>query len=915
MSSVTILAWNFRGLVDSVGRSGGLVVLWTEDVQIHLFTYSQSHIDMEILDLTDLQWHLTGFYGQVEIGRYHESWAVLKSLKSSSTLPSFCLGDFNEITKQSEKMGGNPRSEHQIQSFGEGIDYYELLELGYKGPHFTFVRKHHDNVLRERLDRVLMNRAWEEQFPGSISHHLPTMQSDHSPILIKVQRRDWSAHKFGNILERIKKLQSNLQKLHDGSASECSSEHLEEVETELWNLQQQEEIYWKQSSKIQWLKERDKNTSFFHTRASERRKKNVITELQDERGQIVSDQRGLEQIALHYFQGLFTSEAQTDPSHILQQIHKQVSSTQTTALDRRYTEEEVLLALKQIHSSKAPGPDGMNAGFFKQYWPIIGQEVTTAVLQFLNDGIMANGLNKTHIVLIPKKKNPVSMKDFCPISLCNVLYKLISKVLANRLKPLLLSIISKTQSAFVPGRLIYDNIMVALEMVHRIKNKRQETKGDMAINCNTPSEVQLKVKKILNISQVMADDKYLGARLGTNPSMVWRGVMVGLGVLKKGSCWKIGNGDSVCLWRDPWVPDSGVLSSIIEDRNIKYARVSSLMDHTKFQWDLTKLQQLFPSDTMEKISNIPLSNRCAHDRLICRHTINGRFVVKSVYRFAWDAIYGSSFNEYNELMKPVWSAIWHMDTVPKIKHFLWKFIWEILPTRLALQHRRVDCASNCCICDQAEESNYHLFFTCHWSKQVWAGSYLFFALNNIRSEAYLDDFLNSFLALNKEQKERVAVTLWCIWSNRNSCLFQTRCSKLVFTVRWISKCIREYTAPAETGTQIRQLENRILPNVWQPAQGDIIKLNIDAAVPQNPNTTNLGLGKEFGCKKIEIESNNVQAVAIANSSEDYYLPFEAIVEDLRAKKTGFDFLSIKHIKRSCNELAHKLAHLLPPSPP
>ncbi|GLU12690.1 hypothetical protein SLE2022_293520 [Rubroshorea leprosula] len=202
-------------------------------------------------------------------------------------------------------------------------------------------------------------------------------------------------------------------------------------------------------------------------------------------------------------------------------------------------------------------------------------------------------------------------------------------------------------------------------------------------------------------------------------------------------------------------------------------------------------------------------------------------------------------------------------------------------------------------------------------EQAWAGSCPFFALSNIISEPYLDNFFHSFLALSKKQKERVAVTLWCIWSNRNSCLFQTRCSKLVFTVRWISKYIREYTVVAETSTQIKQLENRILPNVWQPPQGDIIKLNTDAAIPQNLNTTSLGvvlrnreskvlgaavrtynfkgtalqvevmaiefalqLGKEFGCKKIEIESDSVQAVVIANSSEDCYLPFGAIVEDL-----------------------------------
>ncbi|GLT98303.1 hypothetical protein SLE2022_203980 [Rubroshorea leprosula] len=100
---------------------------------------------------------------------------------------------------------------------------------------------------------------------------------------------DWNAQ---NIPERIKKLQFDLQQVQDDSASDCSLEHLEAVEKELRDLQKQEEVYWKQRCRVQWLKEGDKNTSFFHTRASERRKKNFISELQSVDGQIVRDQVG-----------------------------------------------------------------------------------------------------------------------------------------------------------------------------------------------------------------------------------------------------------------------------------------------------------------------------------------------------------------------------------------------------------------------------------------------------------------------------------------------------------------------------------------------------------------------------------------------------------------------------------------------
>lgn len=93
------------------------------------------------------------------------------------------------------------------------------------------------------------------------------------------------------------------------------------------------------------------------------------------------------------------------------------------------------------------------------------------VQQFFLTCKFKNHVTKTNIALIPKKKNPTSMTDLRPISLCNVSYKIISKVLANRLKNSLHVVILETQSAFVSGRLITNNIMVAYEIMHYTKQK------------------------------------------------------------------------------------------------------------------------------------------------------------------------------------------------------------------------------------------------------------------------------------------------------------------------------------------------------------------------------------------------------------------------------------------------------------
>ena len=94
---------------------------------------------------------------------------------------------------------------------------------------------------------------------------------------------------------------------------------------------------------------------------------------------------------------------------------------------------------------KAPEPDGMLPLFFQHFWPMIEGDVTHSVLSWLNSSTLPNLLNHTFITLIPKKKNPSLVSDYHPISLCNVLYKIFAKVLANRLKKFLNSIINENQ--------------------------------------------------------------------------------------------------------------------------------------------------------------------------------------------------------------------------------------------------------------------------------------------------------------------------------------------------------------------------------------------------------------------------------------------------------------------------------------
>ncbi|KAK9932944.1 hypothetical protein M0R45_020163 [Rubus argutus] len=130
------------------------------------------------------------------------------------------------------------------------------------------------------------------------------------------------------------------------------------------------------------------------------------------------------------------------------------------------------IALFQMNPSKAPGPDGMSPFFFQKYWDLVGTDIGNAVIHFLTTKSMPHDLNFTHVVLIPKIKEPQDMSHLCPIVLCNVIYKIASKVLANRLKVFLPQIIAPEHSAFVPDRLISDNTLVTSELAHYMHNLR-----------------------------------------------------------------------------------------------------------------------------------------------------------------------------------------------------------------------------------------------------------------------------------------------------------------------------------------------------------------------------------------------------------------------------------------------------------
>ncbi|KAK6123351.1 hypothetical protein DH2020_042911 [Rehmannia glutinosa] len=454
----------FHGFaVDPIGRSGGLALLWRKNLQVSLRVFSHHFIDADFLFMNS-SIRIMGVYGEPNVSLRRRFWSQFNRIYFSPHLPWLCFGDFNEVLAQSEFQGTGLRAEWQIQAFREAISQCSLMDMGFKGDPFTWHRLSvHSYTQRARLDRCFHNGHFENIFPRKLVSHIPTISSDHQALLIQahdlstpthfpgrkkpfrfeacwVKRKEceevikthwnsslesaqdmilncsigllnWSKSSVGNIVEKIKDVKAQIFSLRKKNITAESNVQLHELTALHDHLLEQENLIWKQRAKQHWYKEGDRNSTFFHSFASQRRETNHISALKNSQGQLLSDNASIERIITDYFNNIFSSTTSfpTDLQEALRRVKPRVTATMNNHLTLPFKDDEVVKALKEMHPFKSPGPD------------------------------------------------------------------------ANRLRIFLPSIISESQSAFIPGRLISDNILIAYETHHYMKTRTTGTSSLMSI--------------------------------------------------------------------------------------------------------------------------------------------------------------------------------------------------------------------------------------------------------------------------------------------------------------------------------------------------------------------------------------------------------------------------------------------------
>lgn len=294
---------------------------------------------------------------------------------------------------------------------------------------------------------------------------------DKSYVLIR-HLQQWNSKTLGHLRKRKARILSRLAGIQKALCN-GPNPFLSRLELSLIDefncLLEQEALFWQQKSQIQWLQEADRNTKFFHMTTVICKRRNKIERLRNKEGVWVEDAAQMKGLAITYFANLFSQSSCLPTDIIIPNLFPRVNSLDLHGLLRPATAEEIKASLFNIGSFKAPEVDGFPASFYQFNWDICAHDIVDMVLKMFQDCLIPKDLNYTLITLVPKVENPSSMLEFRPISLCCTLYKIISKIIVSRLRPLMNQWISPNQVSFVPGRHITDNILIAQEMMYKFR--------------------------------------------------------------------------------------------------------------------------------------------------------------------------------------------------------------------------------------------------------------------------------------------------------------------------------------------------------------------------------------------------------------------------------------------------------------
>ncbi|GJT49390.1 RNA-directed DNA polymerase, eukaryota [Tanacetum coccineum] len=512
----------------SVGSSGGILCVWDPRMFVKdNVSISNSFVAISgtwVSSSTKLL--LISVYAPQDVTERRALWDYIGHLIDQWDGEYVVLGDFNEVRYDHERFG-SIFNELGANAFNQFISSANLVDLPLEGYSYTWAHKSASKM--SKLDRFLVSKGLISIFPSLSAICLERHLSDHRPILMRELVVDYgpspfrmfsswfSKQGFDKLVEDTwinshieesnaivvlkKKLQTlksvirnwikdeNLKskaersdilkrlavfdkKFDQGNATEDLVNSRSVLLKDLQDINSRMSLDMAQKAKIRWSIEGDENSKYFHGILNKKRSQLAI------RGVLVDGNwiDGPANVKAEFFNHFSSRFSKPSDSfiHLSSQMFNCLSQDQVEDLEKNVTYDEVKRAVWDCGTNKSPGPDGFTFEFFRKYWYVVHKDVVKAVEEFFNSGTFPPGCNALFITLIPKMQDAKLVKDFRPISLIGSFYKIVAKILANRLSLVISTLVSDVQSAFISNRQILDGPFILNELISWCKTKKSK---------------------------------------------------------------------------------------------------------------------------------------------------------------------------------------------------------------------------------------------------------------------------------------------------------------------------------------------------------------------------------------------------------------------------------------------------------
>ncbi|KAK9913636.1 hypothetical protein M0R45_037446 [Rubus argutus] len=332
--------------------------------------------------------------------------------------------------------------------------------------------------------------------------------------------------------------------------------------------------------------------------------------------------------------------------------------------------------------------------------------------------------------------------------------------------------------------------------------------------------------------------KFFQAKIGSRSSWAWSSILAGRETISLGARWQVNNGKSIQVWEDRWVPNipDGMLHPLPTSNRFTPLFANEIIKEDTHSWRTDHIDSFIPNSEVIAINNIVIGDANVDDRMIWPMEKSGKYTVRSGYHFLHNPIAtipkSSSSHGIN---KKVWSIIWGIDTLPKIKHFLWRVLTNSLPTGLNLYRRKLLKSPICSICGEFEESVEHCILLCAWTECTWFGSSLGLLIPKqaiTTFDAWLIALANMKLPTSCTKQDLLslfAFVAWNIWKGRCEAVYKSTPptpSQTINTVR--RQCLEFKQARCGVAKPTHTIPTPANA-AWAPLLDPLIKINVDGA--------------------------------------------------------------------------------------